>query len=102
MHVFLPASLSDRLLDYDENVRKHVVAALCDVACSSLKFISIETLKLVADRLRDKTVLSLSLTHTHRCPFVFVFCNHEKDALHQFKLNIDSARPPSTKDKYAK
>ncbi|KAK6124541.1 hypothetical protein DH2020_041711 [Rehmannia glutinosa] len=28
-----PAALCDRLLDYDENVRKQVVAVICDVAC---------------------------------------------------------------------
>lgn len=49
-------ALSDRLMDYDENVRKHVVAAICDVACHSLKGFPTETVKLVADRLRDKSV----------------------------------------------
>ncbi|XP_010243945.1 PREDICTED: sister chromatid cohesion protein PDS5 homolog A-like isoform X2 [Nelumbo nucifera] len=50
-------ALCDRLLDYDENVRKEVVAALCDVACHTLKSIPIETIKLVAERLRDKSLL---------------------------------------------
>ncbi|XP_039118231.1 sister chromatid cohesion protein PDS5 homolog A isoform X1 [Dioscorea cayenensis subsp. rotundata] len=50
------SALSDRLMDYDENVRKHVVAAICDVACHSLKGFPTETVKLVADRLRDKSL----------------------------------------------
>ncbi|KAJ0986872.1 hypothetical protein J5N97_005228 [Dioscorea zingiberensis] len=50
------SALSDRLMDYDENVRKHVVAAICDVACHSLKGFPTETAKLVAERLRDKSL----------------------------------------------
>ncbi|KAJ6833750.1 sister chromatid cohesion protein PDS5-like protein A [Iris pallida] len=48
-------ALSDRLLDYDENVRKHVVAAIYDVACNSVKVIPAETARLVAERLHDKS-----------------------------------------------
>ncbi|CAA0836537.1 binding [Striga hermonthica] len=51
------SALCDRLLDYDENVRKQVVAVLCDVACHSLKSIPAETIKMVSERLRDKSVL---------------------------------------------
>ncbi|XP_042477295.1 sister chromatid cohesion protein PDS5 homolog A-like [Macadamia integrifolia] len=51
------AALSDRLLDYDENVRKQVVAIVCDVACHTLKSIPVETTRLVADRLWDKSLL---------------------------------------------
>ncbi|KAG0495215.1 hypothetical protein HPP92_006209 [Vanilla planifolia] len=49
-------ALSDRLLDYDENVRKQVVAAFCDLACYSINVIPAETARLVADRLRDKSL----------------------------------------------
>lgn len=49
-------ALCERLLDYDENVRKQVVAVLCDVACRALSSIEVERIKLVADRLRDKSV----------------------------------------------
>lgn len=52
------AALCDRLLDYDENVRKQVVAVICDVACHSLSSIPVETTKLVAERLRDKSVFT--------------------------------------------
>ncbi|KAK9156348.1 hypothetical protein Sjap_003828 [Stephania japonica] len=51
------AALCDRLLDYDENVRKQVVGAVCDVACFNLKAIPVETLRIVAERLRDKSLL---------------------------------------------
>lgn len=51
------SALCDRLLDYDENVRKQVVAVVCDVACHALTSIPVETVKLVAERLRDKSLL---------------------------------------------
>ena len=50
------ASLCERLLDFDENVRKQVVAVICDVACHSPNAVPLETVKLVAERLRDKSV----------------------------------------------
>jgi sister-chromatid-cohesion protein PDS5 len=50
------AALCDRLLDYDENVRKQVVDVVCDVACHTLNSVPVETIKLVAERLRDKSV----------------------------------------------
>ncbi|KAK6124752.1 hypothetical protein DH2020_041504 [Rehmannia glutinosa] len=52
-----PAALCDRLLDYDENVRKQVVAVICDVACHTPLSIQVETIKLVSERLRDKSFL---------------------------------------------
>lgn len=53
-----PAALCDRLLDYDENVRKQVVSVVCDVVCHALTSIPVETIKLVSERLRDKSVCS--------------------------------------------
>lgn len=50
-------ALCDRLLDFDENVRKQVVTVICDVACHALNSIPVDTVKLVAERLRDKSVL---------------------------------------------
>lgn len=52
----LAEALCDRLLDYEENVRKQVVAAVCDVACHEFGAVPIETIKLVAERVRDKSV----------------------------------------------
>lgn len=51
-----PAALRDRLLDYEESVRKKVVSVVCDVVCHSLTSIPVETIKLVSERLRDKSV----------------------------------------------
>ncbi|KAG6695602.1 hypothetical protein I3843_09G106700 [Carya illinoinensis] len=51
------SALCDRLLDFDENVRQQVVAVICDVACHTLNAIPLETVKLVAERLRDKSLL---------------------------------------------
>ncbi|KAL0300906.1 UNVERIFIED_CONTAM: Sister chromatid cohesion protein PDS5A [Sesamum radiatum] len=50
-------ALADRLLDYDENVRKQVVSVVCDVACHALTSIPVDTIKLVSERLRDKSLL---------------------------------------------
>lgn len=55
--VFFPGALSDRLLDYDENVRKQVVAAVFDIACQTLKSVPADIVRLAAERLRDKSVL---------------------------------------------
>ncbi|XP_047968754.1 sister chromatid cohesion protein PDS5 homolog A-like isoform X1 [Salvia hispanica] len=51
------SALCDRLLDYDENVRKKVVSVVCDVACHALTSVPVETIKLVSERLRDKSLL---------------------------------------------
>ncbi|EPS60029.1 hypothetical protein M569_14775, partial [Genlisea aurea] len=51
------SALSERFLDYDENVRKQVVSVVCDVACHSLTSIPMEIVKLLSERLRDKSLL---------------------------------------------
>ncbi|KVH96669.1 Armadillo-like helical [Cynara cardunculus var. scolymus] len=51
------AALSDRLLDCDESIRKQAVAVVSDVASLELSSISADTIKLVAERLQDKSVL---------------------------------------------
>ncbi|KAF9590745.1 hypothetical protein IFM89_038058 [Coptis chinensis] len=73
------ASLCDRLLDYNENVRKLVVAALCDVVCSSLKSIGVDTLKLVAERLRDKSVLVKRYTMERIAEIYRLYCLRGSD-----------------------
>ncbi|MQM03151.1 hypothetical protein Taro_035925 [Colocasia esculenta] len=50
------SALCDRLLDYDEHVRKQVVAAIYDVACHELSSIPSQTARLVAERVRDKSL----------------------------------------------
>ncbi|KAI3829442.1 hypothetical protein L1987_03566 [Smallanthus sonchifolius] len=51
------AALCDRLLDYDESIRQKVVAVVSDIACHDLSSMSPNNIKLVADRLRDKSFL---------------------------------------------
>ncbi|KAI3682841.1 hypothetical protein L1987_83148 [Smallanthus sonchifolius] len=50
------AALCERLLDYDESIRQKVVAVVSDIACHDLSSISPNNIKLVADRLRDKSL----------------------------------------------
>ncbi|KAI3740872.1 hypothetical protein L2E82_31347 [Cichorium intybus] len=52
----LIAALCDRLLDYDENIRQKVVAVVSDITCHELSSIPSKTIKLVAERLRDKSL----------------------------------------------
>jgi len=68
------SALNDRLLDYDENVRKQVVAAICDVASYALKSIPMETIKRVADRLRDKMVSVRKYTLERLADIYRVYC----------------------------
>lgn len=68
----LAEALCDRLLDYEENVRKQVVAAVCDVACHEFGVVPIETIKLVAERVRDKSV-SFSLLFSSSFIFFHMF-----------------------------
>ncbi|XP_038690339.1 sister chromatid cohesion protein PDS5 homolog A-like isoform X1 [Tripterygium wilfordii] len=51
------SALCDRLLDYDENVRKQVVSVISDMACHAPDSTPVETVKLVAERLRDKSLI---------------------------------------------
>lgn len=53
------AALCDRLLDYEESVRKRVVSVVGDVVCHAVTSIPVETIKLVSERLRDKSVCIL-------------------------------------------
>ncbi|XP_057415482.1 sister chromatid cohesion protein PDS5 homolog A-like isoform X2 [Lotus japonicus] len=68
------SALCERLLDFDENVRKQVVAVICDVACHSLSAIPLETVKLVAERLRDKSLLVKKYTMERLAEVYRVFC----------------------------
>ncbi|XP_022723521.1 sister chromatid cohesion protein PDS5 homolog A isoform X3 [Durio zibethinus] len=75
------SALCDRLLDYDENVRKQVVAVICDVACHSLVSIPVETVKLVAERLRDKSLLVKKYTMERLAEIFRVYCGSCSDGL---------------------
>lgn len=47
------ASIEDRLLDSDEQVRKQAVFVACDIFSSNLKLVSSKLLSQVSERLRD-------------------------------------------------
>ncbi|WCJ28194.1 hypothetical protein M5689_009901 [Euphorbia peplus] len=68
------SALCDRLLDFDENVRKQVVGVICDVACHALNSIPIETIKLVVERLRDKSLLVKRYTMERLAEIFRVYC----------------------------
>ncbi|CAH8388720.1 unnamed protein product [Eruca vesicaria subsp. sativa] len=68
------SALCDRLLDYDENMRKQVVAVIGDVAVSSLASIPVDTIKLVAERLRDKAILVKTYTMERLTELYRVYC----------------------------
>ncbi|RID60363.1 hypothetical protein BRARA_F03523 [Brassica rapa] len=68
------SALRDRLLDYDENIRKQVVSVICDVAVSELASIPIDTIKLVAERLRDKAMLVKTYTMERLSELFRVYC----------------------------
>ncbi|KAI3974585.1 hypothetical protein MKX01_004500 [Papaver californicum] len=68
------SALSDRLLDYDESVRKQVVTALCDLACHNLISIPVESAKLVAERLRDKSLLVKKYTMDRLVEIYRLYC----------------------------
>ncbi|KFK31352.1 hypothetical protein AALP_AA6G101300 [Arabis alpina] len=68
------SALCDRLLDYDENIRKQVVAVICDVAVSALTSIPIDTVKLIAERLRDKAILVKTYTMERLVEVFRVYC----------------------------
>lgn len=68
------SALCDRLLDFEEKVRKQVVAVIYDVACHALNSIPLETIKLVAERLRDKSLLVKKYTMERLAEIYRVYC----------------------------
>ncbi|CAI0440273.1 unnamed protein product [Linum tenue] len=73
------SALCDRLLDYDENVRKQVVEVICDVACHAPGSVPAETMKLVADRLRDKSLTVKRCTMERLAEFFKVYRTKSPD-----------------------
>ncbi|KAG2611293.1 sister chromatid cohesion protein PDS5 homolog A-like isoform X2 [Panicum virgatum] len=73
-------ALCDRLLDYEENVRKGVVAALCDVACHSPDAIPIDTIKVVAERVRDKSVAVKCYAMERLADIYKLYCQRGSDS----------------------
>ncbi|RAL52779.1 hypothetical protein DM860_007547 [Cuscuta australis] len=77
------SALCERLLDYDENVRKQVVAVLCDVACCALSSLDVERIKLVAERLRDKSFLVKRYTMERLSEVYRKYCLSCSSGLHK-------------------
>ncbi|XP_040362062.1 sister chromatid cohesion protein PDS5 homolog B isoform X1 [Rosa chinensis] len=75
------SALCDRLLDFEEKVRKQVVAVIYDVACHDLNSIPLETVQLVAERLRDKSVLVKKYTMERLAEIYRVYCAKCSDGL---------------------
>ncbi|XP_019425447.1 PREDICTED: sister chromatid cohesion protein PDS5 homolog A-A-like isoform X1 [Lupinus angustifolius] len=75
------SALCDRLLDFDENFQKQIVAAICDVACHSLNAVPLETVKLVAERLHDKSFLVKKYTMERLAEIYRVFCEISSDTV---------------------
>ncbi|XP_019440010.1 PREDICTED: sister chromatid cohesion protein PDS5 homolog A-B [Lupinus angustifolius] len=75
------SALCDRLLDSDENVRKQVVAVICDVACHSLNAVPLETVKNVAERLHDKSLLVKKYTMERLAEIYRAFCENSSDTV---------------------
>ncbi|KAI5414430.1 sister chromatid cohesion protein PDS5 homolog A isoform X3 [Lathyrus oleraceus] len=73
------SALCERLMDFDENVRKRVVAVICDVACHALNAIPLETMKFVAERLRDKSLLVKKYTMERLAEVYRVYCEKSCD-----------------------
>ncbi|XP_062233052.1 sister chromatid cohesion protein PDS5 homolog A-like [Phragmites australis] len=73
-------ALCDRLLDYEENVRKGVVGALCDVACHSPGAIPVDTIKVVAERVRDKSLVVKCYTMERLADIYKLYCQRGSDS----------------------
>ncbi|CAA2986797.1 sister chromatid cohesion PDS5 homolog A isoform X1 [Olea europaea subsp. europaea] len=75
------SALCDRLLDYDDVVRKQVVCVLSDVACHALTSMPLGTIKLIAERLRDKSLSVKSYTMERLADIYRVYClNHSSES----------------------
>ncbi|KAL2341418.1 hypothetical protein Fmac_009358 [Flemingia macrophylla] len=75
------SALCDRLLDFDENFRKQVVEVICDVACHTLNAVPLETVKLVAERLQDKSLLVKKYTMDRLADIYRAFCENSSKAV---------------------
>ncbi|TKY72277.1 Sister chromatid cohesion protein PDS5-like B [Spatholobus suberectus] len=75
------SALCDRLLDFDENFRKQVVDVICNVACHTLNAVPLEIVKLVAERLCDKSLLVKKYTMERLAEIYRVFCENSSNAV---------------------
>ncbi|CAK8531255.1 unnamed protein product [Lathyrus sativus] len=75
------SSLCDRILDFDENFRKQVVAVICDVACYTIHTVPLGAVNLVAERLHDKSQLVKKYTMERLAEIYRVFCEKSSDTV---------------------
>ncbi|XP_022877905.1 sister chromatid cohesion protein PDS5 homolog A-B-like isoform X3 [Olea europaea var. sylvestris] len=68
------SALCHRLLDCDDIVRKQVVSVLSDLACHALTSVPLGTIKLIAERLRDKSLSVKSYTMERLADIYQVYC----------------------------
>ncbi|KAJ4792820.1 hypothetical protein LUZ62_029207 [Rhynchospora pubera] len=78
-------ALCDRLLDFDENVRKKVVAAICDVVHHKFDAIQAETIELVAKRLRDTSISVKKYTMERLSDIYRLYCEKSTDSSYNGK-----------------
>ncbi|XP_051135633.1 sister chromatid cohesion protein PDS5 homolog A-like isoform X2 [Andrographis paniculata] len=74
------SGLCDRLMDNDENVRKKVVSVICDVACHDLRYIPVETIKMIAERLQDESLLVKKYTMERLADIHRVSCKNQPNS----------------------
>ncbi|XP_076934449.1 sister chromatid cohesion protein PDS5 homolog A-like, partial [Bidens hawaiensis] len=87
----LLAAIRDRLLDDDESIRKQAVAVVLDVASHELSSVSSDTIKLVAARLEDKSVLVKKYTLERLSDIYRIWCLKQLGGLN---INDDYAWIP--------
>eukprot|EP00250_Pteridium_aquilinum_P011433 c20066_g1_i1 orf=108-4985(-) len=75
------AALSDRLQDFDNGVRLHVVRAICDLAQSNPELTLVDELKRVAERLRDTEVTVRRETLQRLIDLYRSFCSKKAEGL---------------------
>ncbi|CAN1177240.1 Sister chromatid cohesion protein PDS5 homolog A [Linum perenne] len=74
------SALCERLLDFDENVRRQVVEVICNVAIHAPGSVPAETIKLVADRLRDKSLTVKKHTVERIAEIFRAYCKKSSDS----------------------
>ncbi|KAH9314048.1 hypothetical protein KI387_022675, partial [Taxus chinensis] len=73
---YIIAALGERLLDFEEAVRKYVVAAICDVAKCTLTAIPSDTIRQVANCLHDELVSVRKHTLEKLAELYRVYCSN--------------------------
>ncbi|KAI5067093.1 hypothetical protein GOP47_0017621 [Adiantum capillus-veneris] len=75
------SALSDRLQDFETEVRLHAVLAICDVAQSNPQLTLVNEMKRVAERLRDKEVTVRQYTQQRLMDLYKSFCSKKVEGI---------------------